>query len=256
MTETVEGAGVALSADPRGAGPTVLLVHDLAADGRAWEPLVAALGDGVRTLAYDRRGYGASGAPEPYERTTVQEQAEDARAVLERLGADAADAGAGAGAADASPADAGPLAVGEGFGALIVLDLLVRLPGLLRGAVLVEPPAYQFSNAATAVLSEQRALLEAALRDGGPASAVEAWRPGADDAVRAAHRAFFADFGGLASWPVTRRELRAVNVPVALVTRSATPPHLVETTDALAALIPHARRTADGDALAALRALL
>ncbi|MDW5593754.1 alpha/beta hydrolase [Conexibacter stalactiti] len=238
MTETVEGAGVALAADPRGAGPTVLLVHDLAADTRAWEPLVAALGDGVRTLAYDRRGYGASGAPEPYERTTVQEQAEDARAVLGALGG------------------ADPLAVGAGFGALIVLDLLVRLPGLLRGAVLIEPPAYQFSDAATAVLSEQRSLLEAALRDGGPASAVEAWRPGADAAVRAAHRAFFADFGGLASWPVTRRELRAVAVPVALVTGSATPPHLVETTDALAALIPAARRTADGEALAALQALL
>jgi pimeloyl-ACP methyl ester carboxylesterase len=238
MTEFVEGAGVALAAEAQGSGASVLLVHDLAADGRVWEPLALALDDGVRTLVYDRRGYGASGAPEPYERTTVQEQAEDARAVLASF--DATD----------------PLAVGDGFGALVVLDLLVRLPGLLRGAVLVEPPACQFSDAATAVLSQQRALLEAALRDGGPAAAVEAWRPGADDAVRAAHRAFFADFGGLASWPVTRRELRAITVPVALVTHSATPPHLVEAADALAALIPGARRTTDGDALAALRALL
>lgn len=250
MTETVEGAGVPLSVSARGDGVPLLLVHDLAADARAWAPLADALGDaaGVRTIAYDRRGYGASGAPEPYERTTVAEQTEDARAVL---------AAAGGGAAGAASGDgAGALAAGAGFGALVVLDLLVRLPGLLRGAVLLEPPAYQFSAAATAVLSQQRALLEAALRDGGPAAAVEAWRPGADDAVRAAHRAFFADFGGLASWPVTRRELRAIAVPVAIVTDSATPPHLVETADALAALIPGARRSADGDALAAVRALL
>jgi pimeloyl-ACP methyl ester carboxylesterase len=249
MTETVEGAGVALSVTARGDGRPLLLVHDLAADARAWEPLVAGLGEraGVRTIAYDRRGYGASGAPEPYERTTVQEQAQDARAVLEGV--------VGAGGAGAT-ATAGALAVGAGFGALVVLDLLVRMPGLLGGAVLLEPPVYQFSPSATAVLSEQRRLLEVALRDGGPAAAVEAWRPGVDDAVRAAHRAFFADFGGLASWPVTRGELRAVAVPVAVVTDSATPPHLVEAADALAALLPQVSRTLDGDALAAVRAVL
>lgn len=254
MPQTVEGAGVPLSVSTLGDGEPLLLVHDLAADARSWAPLTNALGDaaGVRTIAYDRRGYGASGVPEPYERTTVAEQTEDARAVLA-----AAGGGASAGSGDATPSGAaGALAVGAGFGALVVLDLLVRLPGLLRGAVLVEPPAHQFSTAATAALSQQRALLEAALRDGGPAAAVEAWRPGADAAVRAAHRAFFADFGGLASWPVTRRELRAIAVPVAIVTDSATPPHLVETADALAALVPGARRSTDGDALAAVRALL
>jgi pimeloyl-ACP methyl ester carboxylesterase len=240
MTEFVEGAGVPLALDARGDGPPLLLVHDLAADSAGWAPLVAALGGAARTLAYDRRGYGASGAPEPYERTTVQEQAEDARAVLAAAGVAAGEA----------------VALGAGFGALVVLDLLVRLPGLLRAAVLVEPPLHQFSDAATGVLSEQRALLEVALREGGPAQAVEAARPGASDAVRAAHRAFFADFGGLASWPVTRRELRAIAVPVAVVTDSATPPHLVEAADALAALLPDARRTTDGDAAAATSALL
>ncbi len=261
MTEIVEGAGVPLALDARGDGPPLLLVHDLAADSGSWEPLVAQLGGSARTLAYDRRGYGASGAPEPYERTTVQEQAEDARAVLAAAGVGAAAAGgagfgaAAAGGAATSDASAA-VAAGAGFGALVVLDLLVRLPGLLRAAVLIEPPLHQFSESATGVLSEQRGLLEVALREGGPAQAVEAARPGASDAVRAAHRAFFADFGGLASWPVTRRELRAVTVPVAVVTDSATPPHLVEAADALAALLPDARRRSDGDALAALRELL
>lgn len=241
MSETVEGAGVELAVTARGTGAAVLLVHDMAADARVWTPLAEALaGEGVRTLAYDRRGYGGSGAPEPYEGTTVHEQAEDARLLLGALGAAGGDA----------------VAVGEGFGALVVLDLLVRLPGLLRGAVLVEPPLNQFSSSAAAVLSEQRALLETALRADGPGATVEAWRPGADAEVAAAHRAFFADFGGLASWPVTRRELRAVGVPVAVVTGSATLPHLLEAADALAPLLPAGRRVHDESPLPALRELL
>ena len=251
--QRIEGAGVELAVEARGAGTPVLLVHDLAADRRSLAPLAAALAGGgdagagagarrapaARAIAYDRRGYGDSGAPEPYERTTVQEQAQDALALLQALGA----------GGDA-------VALGDGFGALIVLDLLVRLPGLLRGAVLVAPPLNQLSDAAAAVLSEQRQRLEAALRDDGPAGAVAAWRPDADAGVRAAHRAFFADFGGLASWPVARRELRAVAVPVAVVTGAASPPHLVAAADALAALLGDGRRVRDGDPLPPLRALL
>ncbi|MBB4663154.1 alpha/beta fold hydrolase [Conexibacter arvalis] len=247
--ERIEGAGVELAIEQRGAGRPVLLVHDLAADRRSLAPLAAAAHAlGARAIAYDRRGYGDSGAPEPYEGTTVQEQAQDAVALL--------------GALDAAGGDA--IAVGDGFGALVVLDLLVRLPGLLAGAVLVAPPLNQLSDSAAAVLSTQRELLEAALRDGGPADAVEAWRPDADAGVRAAHRAFFADFGGLSSWPVSRRELRAVAVPVFVVTGSATPPHLLETSDALAGLLGDGRRlhgeavegAGAGDPLPALRELL
>jgi pimeloyl-ACP methyl ester carboxylesterase len=240
----IEGAGVALAChvhgEETGAAP-VLLVHDMATDARRWDATGQALaGTGARAIAYDRRGYGASGAPEPYERTTVQEQAQDAHAVLDALAVPAGEA----------------LACGEGFGALVVLDLLVRMPGLLRGAVLVAPPLHQFSDAATEALSVARARLEQALREHGPEAAVAAWRPRADEAVRSAHRAFFADYAGLASLPVTRGELRRIAVPVAVVTGPDAPAHLVEEADALAALVPDARRTRDGDPLAPLRALL
>ena len=105
---------------------------------------------GARAIAYDRRGYGASGAPEPYAATTVQEQAEDAAALLAALGA--------------APA----VLVGDGFGALVVLDLLVRRPELARAAVLVDPPLHAFVPAATEALAAERVLLEEALREGGP----------------------------------------------------------------------------------------
>src|SRR5437763_16165993 len=103
MASTAEGAGVELAYDDDGSGTPVLLVHDIACD-RLTLPLI----EGARSLRYDRRGYGASGAPEPYVGTTVMEQAEDAAALLR-----------GVGAADA-------VIAGQGFGALIALDLAIR----------------------------------------------------------------------------------------------------------------------------------
>ncbi|MCW2953815.1 MAG: hypothetical protein JWQ48_2985 [Conexibacter sp.] len=241
MTATIEGAGVELACEVRGEGTPVLLVHGMAADARSWTPLSDALAAAgtARTIAYDRRGYGASGAPEPYERTTVSEQAQDARAVLQAFAADA-------------PA----LACGADLGALVVLDLLVHGPGLLRGAVLIAPPVHQFSLDATEVLSRERAALEEALRDDGPEAAVAVLRADADAVARAAHRAVFADYAGLASWPVTRAELRAVDVPVVVIAAADAPAHLREEAEALVRLLPHGRRVEDGDPLAPLRELL
>src|SRR3954470_2190950 len=118
---TIEGAGVELAYDEAGTGASVVLVHDMAADRTCWS-----LGTGprppARAIAYDRRGYGGSGAPEPYVATTVEEQAEDLAAVIRTL--------------DAAPA----LLIGDGFGALVVLDVLKRHPALAREAVLSNPP--------------------------------------------------------------------------------------------------------------------
>src|SRR3954454_17541845 len=126
MGSTVEGAGVALAYEERGEGPGVVLMHGMASSGADLLHLAAPLEREARVVAYDRRGYGESGAPEPYERTTVNEQAEDAATLLRAL--------------DAAPA----IAVGLDLGALIVIDLLLRHTALLRGAVLVDPPVLQF----------------------------------------------------------------------------------------------------------------
>jgi pimeloyl-ACP methyl ester carboxylesterase len=237
----IEGAGVALNYVERGSGPPVLLVHGLASDVRAWEAQLDALAQaGARAIAYDRRGYGRSGAPEPYVATTVQEQAQDAAAVLERLAA--------------APA----LLVGEGFGALIVLELLVRLPALATGAVLADLPVFAFVPEANEALAAQRQRLEQALREEGPQGALRAWLGDAADDARARtwQRGFFADYAGQASWSPSRRELRAIGVPVAVVTGPGSPEHVVAAADAAAALVPRARRARDGDALSAALALL
>ena len=78
---------MALAYDERGNGPAVVLVHGTATARSVWRETVEALGDGVRAIAYDRRAYGDSGAPEPYGGTTVGEQADDLAELIERLGA-------------------------------------------------------------------------------------------------------------------------------------------------------------------------
>jgi pimeloyl-ACP methyl ester carboxylesterase len=243
MAPSVEGAGVALNVVEHGTGAPVLLIHGLAADAEAMAPVARALAGDARVIAYDRRGYGSSGAPEPYRGTTVEEQAEDAAAVLRALAGSAA------------------LVCGEGFGALVALDLAKRHRALVRAAVLCDPPLLMFVPEATERLAAQHAELEAAVREGGPEAGVEAWLGGRADGAalqraRAAHGAFFADYAGLASWPITRRELRSMDLPVVVVTGPASPAHIVAAADALAGLMPAARRADDGGLVAAAGTLL
>jgi pimeloyl-ACP methyl ester carboxylesterase len=243
MAPSVEGAGVALNVVEHGTGAPVLLIHGLAADAETMAPVAHALAGEARVIAYDRRGYGSSGAPEPYRGTTVEEQAEDAAALLGALEPGAA------------------LVCGDGFGALVALDLAKRHRALLRAAVLRDPPLLMFVPEATERLAAQHAELEAAVRQGGPEAGVEAWLGGRVDGrellrARAAHRAFFADYAGLASWPITRRELRSMDLPVVVLTGPESPAHIVAAADALAGLMPAARRADDGDLVAAARTLL
>jgi pimeloyl-ACP methyl ester carboxylesterase len=241
------GAGVELrhltAAGRDGAG-RVLVVHGIASDADAWAPEAVRLAaaTGATVTVYDRRGYGGSTAPRPYGATTVAEQAEDAAALLRAL--------------DAPPA----LVAGEGFGALVALDLARRHKAAVRALALADPPLLQFVAEGAEALSTQRAALEDALRNGGPAEAVARYLgPAADPArvarAQRAHLAFFADVAGLPSWPVTRRELRAIAVPAVVATTPAAPAHLVAAADALAGLMPAATRSPDTtltDAIAAL----
>jgi pimeloyl-ACP methyl ester carboxylesterase len=243
MVMTVPSAGVELAVTQSGDGPAVLLIHGIASDAAAFGGIGGALADRTRLIAYDRRGYGASTAPVPYEATTVEEQAEDAAAVLA--------------AAHAGPA----VVVGDGLGALVALDLLKRHRARCAAAVLIDPPLFAFVPQAIDHLSATQALLGDHLREGGPQAAVAAWLGDrVDDAeierAQAAHRAFFADLAGLSSWPVTRRELRAMAVPIVVLTGPSSSPHVVAAADAVAALLPTAQRRTDGDVVGATDALL
>ena len=68
--------------DVEGDGPDVLLLHAGVTDRRSWAPLRERLGGRYRTIAYDRRGFGAS-------TWTAEHHVEmdDALAVLDAAGA-------------------------------------------------------------------------------------------------------------------------------------------------------------------------
>src|SRR4029077_19991246 len=131
---TTEGAGVLLSYAERNpsAAATVLLIHDIASDAEALATAADEIArSGARVIAYDRRGYGGSEAPEPYDGTTVAEQSRDAVALLQGL--------------DVAPA----LGAGEGGGGRVALELAVHEPGLVGGVVARDPPALAFVPEAT-----------------------------------------------------------------------------------------------------------
>ncbi len=246
MSPIATGAGVDLAYAEHGSGAPVLLIHGLAADRETLAPLageIAGAGGETRVIAYSRRGYAGSGAPEPYLGTTVAEQTQDAVALL--------------GALDAAPA----LVAGDGFGALVALDLLLRHADLVRAAVLADPPLFALAPDATRELSDWQERLRVAVAEGGPAAGVAAHLAGRGSEpdrrrAEAAHAAFFADVAGLSSLPVTRGALRAIARPVVVVTGPGSSPATVEAADALGELVPGSRRVVDGDVAGAVGLLL
>lgn len=230
----VEAGGVALCVEDLGAGGPVVLVHGTATARSVWRELTGALAGEVRTLAYDRRAYGDSGAPEPYGGTTVGEQADDLAELI--------------GSLDVAPA----VVCGHDLGALITLDTAVRHPALVRAALVVETPMLWLSARGPDVVAEIRAAVELGARDGGPGGAVEAFLaavagPDANalgperlaEAKRDA-RAFAADLAAVASWPAGRRELRSIAAPVTVVTGARSAPIYGEVATKLAELVREA----------------
>lgn len=104
--------------------------------------------------------------------------------------------------------------IGDDLGALIALDLARRHPRRVEALVLHAP------------------VIAALLPDGGDwLASTAADRPPVP-----------ADLAALATWVVTRRELRAITVPAAVVTAVDASPYEERAADALADLLPGARR--------------
>jgi pimeloyl-ACP methyl ester carboxylesterase len=235
MPATVEAGGVELAVEEHGAGTPVVLVHGTAVAREVWRETVAALPEGVRAIAYDRRAYGDSGAPEPYGGTTVGEQADDLAELIEAL--------------DAAPA----VLCGHDLGALACLDLMLRYPRLARAAVLVEPAMLWLSPVGTDAVATLREVVEKAAHDGGPGAAVAAWIEAVDgppalallgaervQAAQATPRAFAADLGAPATWPAGRRDLARVEGRTIVLTGERSAPVRREAARALTRMLPNA----------------
>jgi pimeloyl-ACP methyl ester carboxylesterase len=231
---TLEARGVEIAWSERGNGPPVLLVHETAATGAEWEPVGEALSERSRAITYDRRGWGGSSGPDDYRRTTVEEQSEDAAALIEAV------------------ADAPAIACGAGIGAVLALDLLLRRTDLVSAAVVIEPPLFQLLPAATEALSQDRHRLEIAAQSGEDvielylSGALPALGPGVGRlpepmaAARERPASVIAELGIAAGWRMPLSRLASAGGPSAIVTSESTPPLLREASEALATRLAQA----------------
>jgi pimeloyl-ACP methyl ester carboxylesterase len=123
-TGTVDVNGTKLHYELRGTGPSFLFIPGAEGDAEEYLRVVDLLDDEFTILSYDRRGYSRSPRPADYSGTTVEEQADDAAALLAAL-------------------DMAPAAVwGNSSGAIIGLSLVLRYPETVSKAMLHEPPLY------------------------------------------------------------------------------------------------------------------
>jgi pimeloyl-ACP methyl ester carboxylesterase len=147
--------GAHLYYEVRGNGPPVLCIPGATGDAAHFGQVAGLLSDTFTVITYDRRGNSRSPRPPGWTATSIDEQADDAAGLITAL--------------DLAPA----IAFGTSGGAVILLNLLLRHPDVLRGAIIHEPPIVSvLPNAAELGALLQR-ITEEALAAGGRA---ERWR--------------------------------------------------------------------------------
>jgi pimeloyl-ACP methyl ester carboxylesterase len=137
----VAGDGVGLHArDWGGRGPAVLLLHGLASNARIWDGVGPRLvGAGLRVVALDLRGHGASDQPGAgYDFAGV---GRDLAAALHGLGLER------------------PLLVGHSWGANVALQFAADRPGAVAGLALVDGALLGVAEWAGATREEARRRL-------------------------------------------------------------------------------------------------
>ena len=137
----VPGDGVHLHArDWSGAGQAVVLLHGLASNARIWDGVASRLaGAGLRVVALDQRGHGASEQPgSGYDFATL---GRDLSAALAALGIER------------------PVLAGHSWGANVALQFAADRPGALAGLALVDGALLGVAEWAGPTLDEARRRL-------------------------------------------------------------------------------------------------
>ena len=118
--------GARLHTEVRGDGPVLLLIHGGNGDSATYDGVAGPLSELFTVVTYVRRGFVRSplDAP-PDDAARIATDADDAAALITHHG---------------SPA----FVFGSSSGAIVALDLVSRHPGLVRAAVVHEPPIIEF----------------------------------------------------------------------------------------------------------------
>lgn len=228
--------GIRLHYEESGEGAPIACIHGAGSSAVMWGDAVEKLAGLGRAISYDRRGCGRSERPEPYEHTTVTEQADDAAALLDAL--------------EAAPA----IIIGRSYGGAVAIDLALHHSDHVRALVLLEGDALGLSPAG---LEWSRGLLdrmrEVADRDGVDAvyKAVidEVLGEGVWDSFPEEVQRLLTENGPalLAELTYVDQEMpdatafAKITVPALLVAASDSPPEQRDMTERMAAVLPSAR---------------
>ena len=151
-TGTLVTDGVDLHYETRGHGPATLLISGATGDAGHFDRAADLLASDGTVITYDRRGNSRSRTEGP---TTLDQQADDAAALLRHLGA-------------------APAAVfGTSGGAIIALKLAMRAPEVARHLIVHEPPFMKALPEAADLGRSFQAQVEQAMNTAGPRGAME-----------------------------------------------------------------------------------
>jgi pimeloyl-ACP methyl ester carboxylesterase len=153
----LEVNGARIYHEVRGSGPSVLFIVGATGDGGQFRRVAERLSDEFTVVTYDRRANSRSPRPEGWESTSTEEQSEDVAALIETLGI-------------------APAAIfGNSSGAIIGLDLVIRHPELVRGAILHEPPMTAGMSNPEEMTRAIQQVVEGGMQRGGPRGGMEAF---------------------------------------------------------------------------------
>ena len=222
--------------EEHGSGAPILCIHGGGSSALMWADAVEELARLGRVIAYDRRGCTRSERPEPYERTSVAEQADDAAALLDALAA--------------APA----VVIGRSYGGAVAIDLALRYPDRVRALVLLEGDALGLSPAGlewTETIGDR--LREVAAQDGvdavyealiGEVLGESAWDSFPGEVRRILTQngpALLAELGYVDEVMPDAAAFATIDKRTLLVAAFESPPEQREMTEAMAGVLPNAR---------------
>ena len=229
MTEAVAN-GIRLYYEEHGEGTPILGIHGSGSSSIVlWAGAVEPLARLGRLILYDRRGCGRSERPEPFLRTTREQEGDDAAALLDVL--------------DASPA----VVIGRSYGGDVAFELARRHPGHVRAIVGLEPGLLHLDPEAKRFEDELNARLRAAEPERVGETLIDAaLGPGGWDALPAAARELFtangpailAEVEGLNA-DLDEDALSSIEHPTLLVSAAESPEPLRRVAARLASLLPN-----------------
>lgn len=222
--------GARIYHEVRGSGPSVLFIAGATGDGGHFQRVAEILSDEFTMITYDRRANSRSPRPEGWESTSTEEQSDDAAGLIEASGV--------------APA----VVFGTSSGAIIGLDLVIRHPELVRGAILHEPPLTAYMSDPEEVLGGIQEVVDGGMQRGGPREGCEAFlRFAAGDEtfetlnpqlrermLGNGDTLFGTEMGTVETYQPDEAALANVEVPVRVMVGTESAPFFTETTQRLA----------------------